>query len=73
MILEGVARMAKRATTPSKVSAELSLELGGEGKIWFIAKGNAKAAVKISVEWDLGNNHELVKSLASGGVQDDAD
>ncbi len=44
--------MAKRAA-PSKVNAEFSVELGGEGKIWFVAKGSAKATIKVSIEWDL--------------------
>lgn len=54
MILEGITRMAKRAT-PSKVTAELSFELGGEGNIWFVAKSNAKAAIKVTVEWEPHN------------------
>jgi len=54
-IFEGVSRLA-RAAKPSKVSAEVSFEVGGEGKIWFVAKGNAKAAVKVTAEWDLSKS-----------------
>jgi hypothetical protein len=52
-IFAGVTRVA-RAAVPSKITAEVSFELGGEGRIWFVAKGNAKAAVKVTAEWELG-------------------
>lgn len=61
IVFEGVARMAKRAA-PSKVSSEFSFELGAEGRVWFVAKGNVKATIKVKVEWDLAKT-----SLPEGG------
>jgi Trypsin-co-occurring domain 1 len=58
IIFDGVTRMAKRAS-PSKVSSEFSFELGAEGKIWFLAKGNVKATIKVTVEWDLAHGSSL--------------
>jgi hypothetical protein len=52
---------------PSKVQAEFGVELGGEGKIWFVAKGSAKATIKVSLEWDnlRQSNAEDAQSLES--------
>ena len=52
VVLAGITRLAK-ASAPSKVSAEFAFELGAQGKVWFIAQGSAKAAVKLTLDWDL--------------------
>ena len=39
--------------SPSKVTMEFGIQTGGEKGIPFVAKGNAQANVKITIEWDL--------------------
>ena len=61
IIFDGVTRIATKVK-PSKVTSEFALELGTEGKVWFVAKGSVKACIKVTVEWNLSQNSSLEKS-----------
>lgn len=38
---------------PSKIGVEFNVELSAEGGLWFIAKGEAKTGLTVSLEWEL--------------------
>lgn len=38
---------------PTKIGATFNVELSAEGSVWFIAKGEAKTGLTVTLEWDL--------------------